>query len=206
MRVEYGRQSLSEAHVDPDPIRQLTRWIDEAVAAKVNEPNAMTLATCDNQRPTARIVLLKKIDAEGLVFCTNYHSLKGRQLEVNPRAAAVFFWSELERQARVEGMVRRLSEQASAEYFNVRPPGARIAAAASPQSEVIASRAEMEKLYAELMRRYPEGEVPCPTHWGGYLLQPHTIEFWQGGVNRLHDRIEYEWNDQAGWLMHRLAP
>jgi pyridoxamine 5'-phosphate oxidase len=206
VRTEYGRRSLSESEVDADPIRQLTVWIDDAVAAKAKEPNAMTLATCDGGRPSARVVLLKKIGAEGLLFCTNYQSRKGTELAANPRAAAVFWWPEMERQVRVEGTIRFSSPEESAEQFSHRPAEARIAAAASPQSRTIASRAELDRKFTDMIQRYPDGNVPCPPHWGGYWLRPELVEFWQGGRNRLHDRIEYAWNDHAGWVIRRLAP
>lgn len=206
MRVDYGKRSLSEADVDRDPIRQLIRWLDDAVAAGANEPNAFTLATCSGAKPSARLVLLKGIDSDGLVFLTNYNSRKGIELAANPNAAAVFWWAELERQVRVEGTITRTSQAESSEQFNRRPPGARLASAASPQSQVIASREELERRVAELTAKYPAGDVPCPGHWGGYRLRPLTIEFWQGGRDRLHDRIEYAWNEQAGWIIRRLAP
>jgi pyridoxamine 5'-phosphate oxidase len=206
LRVEYSRQSLSEKNVDRDPVRQFIRWLDEAVAAGVNEPNAMAVATCDQQRPSVRILLLKHIDAEGLVFFTNYHSRKSSQLDVNPHAACVFWWPELERQVRVEGTVTRTSVQESMDYFQKRPPAARLGSAASPQSQVIGSRAELERRMEELSARYPDGNVPCPPHWGGYRVRPLTFEFWQGRESRLHDRIEYCWNEEAGWVVRRLAP
>ena len=206
MRVDYAKEMLSEHEVDPDPIRQLINWIDQAIAAGANEPNAMTVATCDGVRPTARIMLLKRIDQDGLVFFTNYMSRKGSQLDVNPHAAVVFWWPELEREARVEGTVTRTSSQESDDYFASRPPDARLGAAASPQSQVIPSKEVLEKRMEELKRQYPDGNVPRPAHWGGYCLRPQTVEFWQGRPSRLHDRIEYSRNETSGWVIRRLAP
>jgi pyridoxamine 5'-phosphate oxidase len=206
LRMEYAQRALSETEVDRDPIRQLIRWIDEAVAAEAHEPNAMTLATSDGVRPTARIVLAKLIDAHGLVFFTNYDSRKASQLDANPHAAGVFWWPEVERQVRVEGTVTRTSPQESADYFRRRPVQSRLAAAASPQSRVVASREELERLVAETARKYPGESVPCPGNWGGYRLRPHTMEFWQGRVGRLHDRIEYGLNENTEWVIRRLAP
>jgi pyridoxamine 5'-phosphate oxidase len=206
LRVDYARHELSEGTVDADPIRQLIQWLDQAVEAKANEPNAMTLATCIGTRPSARVVLLKGIDADGLVFFTNYHSRKGDQLDSNPHAALVFWWPELERQVRVEGTASRLSAERSDAYFQTRPPPSRVGAAASPQSQVIASRQELERLFAEVQAKYPDGNVPRPASWGGYCVRPHTVEFWQGRPSRLHDRIEYGWNEKTGWVIRRLAP
>jgi pyridoxamine 5'-phosphate oxidase len=206
LRVEYSQRTLSEQDVDPDPIKQLIRWLDEAVAAQVHEPNAMTVATCQGSRPTARIMLLKSVDQDGLVFFTNYQSRKAGQLDANPHAATVFWWPELQRQVRTEGTITRTSVKQSEEYFRQRPLTSRLGSAASPQSRVIASREELERRMEELAMQYPNGDVPCPPHWGGYCLRPHTIEFWQGRQSRLHDRLEYSWNDTAGWVVRRLAP
>lgn len=205
MRVEYGKHSLREGEVDPDPIRQLIRWLDEAIAAKVDEPTGMTLATCEGGRPFARIVLLKTIDEHGLVFGTNYQSRKGRQLAANPNGALLFWWPKLERQVRVEGTVAKTSAEESRRIFDARPPQSRLGAAASRQSEVIASREELEARMAEVSRQYPNGDVPCPKHWGGYRLTPLLVEFWQGGRDRLHDRLEYVL-DKGRWTIRRLAP
>jgi len=207
LRVDYALRKLSEQDVQADPVRQMIQWLDEAVEAKVSEPNAMTLATSDGTRPSARIVLLKSIGADGLVFFTNYHSRKASQLDANPHAAVVFWWPELARQVRVEGTVMRVSAQASDEYFKTRPSLSRVAGAASPQSQVIASRQELERLFEEVEKKYPDGNVPRPVNWGGYCLRPLAFEFWQGRMNRLHDRIEYSWNENEGrWVIRRLAP
>jgi pyridoxamine 5'-phosphate oxidase len=206
LRVDYAQSSLSERNVDPDPIRQLIRWLDEAVAAQVNEPNAMTVATTDGVRPSARIMLLKHIDADGLVFFTNYQSRKAAQLDANAHAAVVFWWPELQRQVRVEGTTSRTSREVSERYFSSRPPESRLGSAVSPQSRTIASRDELDRRLAELSSQYPDGNVPCPAHWGGFCLRPLIVEFWQGRQARLHDRIEYSWNEPAGWIIRRLAP
>jgi pyridoxamine 5'-phosphate oxidase len=206
LRVDYAQSSLSEQEVDPDPIRQLIRWLDEAVAAQVNEPNAMTVATTDGLRPSARILLLKHIDADGLVFFTNYQSRKAAELDANVHAAAVFWWPELQRQVRVEGTTTRTSREVAERYFSSRPGPARLGSAVSPQSRVVSSREELDRRLAELSAQYPDGNVPCPAHWGGYCLRPDVVEFWQGRQARLHDRIEYSRNDQAGWIIRRLAP
>jgi pyridoxamine 5'-phosphate oxidase len=205
LRVEYGKHSLSESDVDPDPIRQLIAWLDQAIAAGVDEPSGMTLATCDQTGPHARIVLLKTIDQRGLVFATNYDSRKGREIASTPQAGLLFWWPPLERQVRIEGIIEKTSPEESRKIFDARPPGARLAAAASHQSQVIASRADLEKRIAELEKKYPDGNVPCPQNWGGYRLVPSLVEFWQGGANRLHDRIEYV-REKGKWKIQRLAP
>jgi pyridoxamine 5'-phosphate oxidase len=206
LRVDYAARALSELEVDPDPIRQFILWLDQAIAVRAHEPNAMTLATTDGTRPSARVVLLKHIDGDGLVFFTNYHSRKAAQLDSNPHAAAVFWWPELHRQVRVEGTISRTTRERSEDYFNRRPPESRLSAAASPQSRIVPSREALEQRVAELAEQYPDGNVPCPANWGGYCLRPQTIEFWQGRQGRLHDRIEYSWNEANGWIIRRLAP
>jgi pyridoxamine 5'-phosphate oxidase len=206
LRVEYRSRSLSESDVDPDPLRQFAAWLNQAIEAKVNEPNAMTLATCTRDGiPAARIVLLKGLDAGGLVFYTNYLSRKGQELAENPKASLLFFWPELERQVRLEGRVTRTTETESDRYFESRPVEARIGSAASPQSATIASRDVLVDQQRELIARYPDGNVPRPSHWGGYRLHPHHFEFWQGGAGRLHDRIVYN-QAESGWVIERLAP
>ncbi len=207
MRKEYARASLREADVDPDPIRQFGAWFREAEAAAVPEPYAMTLATADGRgRPSARVVLMRGCDDRGFAFFTNYDSRKGRELVANPFAALVFFWHELERQVRVEGRVERTSEAESDAYFHARPPGARIGAWASLQSEVVPSREALEARMRGIERRFPEGDIPRPPHWGGYRVVPDVVEFWQGRPNRLHDRLRYRRGEGGGWLIERLSP
>ena len=207
LRTEYSRKLLDEQGVDRDGWQRFVRWRNEALAAKVNEPNAMTLATTSSDGlPTARIVLLKGVDGGDLSFFTNYQSRKSQDLENNPRAALVFWWPELERQVRIEGTVRHTSERESDDYFNVRPPAARLGAAASAQSQPIASRDELQAIYNQLLKQYPQGNLPRPAHWGGYRVRPTRFEFWQGRPSRLHDRIEYILKDAGGWTIRRLAP
>jgi pyridoxamine 5'-phosphate oxidase len=196
---------LHRRNLDPDPLAQFRAWFDEARDAGIALPEAMTLATASpHGSPSARIVLLKRLDS-GFVFHTNYRSRKGRELEASPGAALVFHWQPLGRQVRVEGTVERVAPEESAEYFATRPRGARLGAWASPQSEPIGSRAELEeRLAAETARR--EGrEIPLPPFWGGYRLVPDRIEFWQHGDDRLHDRLLYE-RERDGWRVVRLAP
>lgn len=207
LRVEYMQRSFDEKDAAPNAIVQFIAWLNEAIAAGANEPNAMTLATATRDGiPSARIVLLKDVDERGLVFFTNYLSRKGRELHENARAATVFYWPELERQVRVEAKTSRTSDSESANYFNSRPLDARFGSAASPQSEPIASREQLEQRVQAMRDRYPDGNVPCPPHWGGYRLQPDRMEFWQGRASRVHDRIEYLLDDQAQWTRRRLAP
>jgi pyridoxamine 5'-phosphate oxidase len=210
LRQEYMRAGLAESDADPDPLRQFQRWFDDAVAAKLPLPNAMTLATVDaDGRPSARIVLLKGLEGGGFVFYTNYRSRKGRELAARPAACLVFQWSDLERQVRIDGEVQRLSASASDAYYASRPLGARFSAWASPQSEKVASRAVLEKAMDEARARHGE-QPPRPSHWGGYCVLPRAIEFWQGRADRLHDRLVYTraatGGNPAGWHIERLAP
>jgi pyridoxamine 5'-phosphate oxidase len=206
MRREYQRAGLVEGDLDPDPLVQFGRWFQEAVDAGLLEPEAMTLATATpDGRPSARMVLLRGFDKRGFVFYTNYASRKGAELAANPRAALVFWWGELERQVRIEGRVERTSRQESEAYFRSRPEGSRLSAAASPQSRVVADRAELEERVARLAASHPGGTVPLPDTWGGYRLAHETLEFWQGRPNRLHDRLRYR-RAAGGWRVERLAP
>ncbi|WP_256006605.1 pyridoxamine 5'-phosphate oxidase [Pedobacter deserti] len=206
LRQDYRSAQFSEQDAATDPIDQFKKWFQEAVQAQLYEPNVMTLATADRfGRPSARIVLLKGFNEEGFVFFTNYESKKGQELLENPQAALVFFWAELERQVRIEGVVTRVSGELSDEYFHSRPAGSQIGALASPQSKVISGRTELEQRVAELGEQYRDTMIPRPEHWGGYLVEPTRIEFWQGRPSRLHDRIVYELTN-GSWIMNRLAP
>ncbi|NWG20548.1 MAG: pyridoxamine 5'-phosphate oxidase [Chloroflexi bacterium] len=206
LRKEYTLHGLSEDEVDTNPLRQFQRWFDQAQAAGLAEPNAMTLATATpDGRPSARMVLLKGVDSGGFVFFTNYESRKGNELAANPWAALVFYWPELERQVRIEGRVARVAAEESDAYFASRPDGSRIGAWASRQSSVISGRAELERRVAELEATYAGGEVPRPPYWGGFRVTPDVIEFWQGRPGRLHDRIRYRREDSA-WIIERLSP
>jgi pyridoxamine 5'-phosphate oxidase len=205
IRTEYALKTLEEASVDREPMKQFGVWMAEALHAQVPEPTAMTLATIDAKgRPSARIVLLKGIDPRGFVFYTNYESRKGREMAANPVAALAFLWKELERQVRIEGTVEKVTPAESDEYYRTRPLGSRIGAWASPQSQVIQSRGWLEERWAELGREHG-GEPPRPPHWGGYRVLPEVIEFWQGRLSRLHDRIVYT-REAGGWKIARLAP
>jgi pyridoxamine 5'-phosphate oxidase len=197
---------LREDAVDPDPFAQFARWYDEARHAGVHQPEAMTIATATpDGRVSARMVLLRGVDEDGFVFYTNYASRKGRELAANPHAALVFHWGDQERQVRIEGTVRRTSRERSRAYFDGRPFGSRVSAAVSPQSEVVASRAELEDRAAELAARHADGAVPLPDDWGGYVVVPETFEFWQSRADRLHDRLRYRRADGT-WVLERLAP
>lgn len=207
IRKDYKLKSLSEEDVDANPFRQFEKWWNEATTSDIGEVNAMTLATSSSDGiPSARIVLLKGVDPRGFVFFTNYESFKGQQLLENPRACLVFFWKELERQVRITGVVEKVSARESDEYFDSRPEGSRIAAWASPQSQVIASREWLEEINKNLQKKFSESGVKRPAYWGGYRVMPIDIEFWQGRPNRLHDRINYTLREDGGWTIERLAP
>ena len=211
MREHYSEVGLSEADVADDPIVQFKRWFEEWLATKPYDANAFIVATADADGwPSARAVLLKGLDERGFVFHTNRHSAKGLDLETSGRAALCFLWHPVERQVRVVGTVEHLPDDESDAYFASRPRDAQIAASASPQSQVIADRTELEHLIAETEARLVATEaVPRPSYWGGYLVRPHTVEFWQGRHSRLHDRLRYRLQDStegASWLIERLAP
>jgi pyridoxamine 5'-phosphate oxidase len=207
IRKEYRLKSLSETDIATDPFAQFSVWWKEAIESKIDEVNAMTLATASaDGLPSARIVLLKGFSTSGFSFFTNYRSYKGKHLEENPRACLVFFWKELERQVRVTGLVSKLAEEENNQYFSTRPFGSRLGAIASPQSEVIASRQWLEQRISELEGNTSDNNVERPSHWGGYIVKPVCIEFWQGRANRLHDRLQYTMDDRGKWIIERLAP
>ena len=206
IRKEYKLRSLSEKDVHPDPIKQFDRWWQEAIHSNLEEVNAMTLATATaDAMPDARIVLLKGFDEKGFTFFTNYNSTKGHQLLENPRACLVFFWAPLERQVRLSGLVSLSSPKISDDYFESRPEGSRIGAWASPQSEVIESREWLEENERRLTHDM-KGDLHRPPHWGGYVVKPTRMEFWQGRPSRLHDRILYTLSGNGQWTIERLAP
>ncbi len=198
---------LTRDDLDEDPLKQFDRWFQEALKKQVDFANAMTIATVDESgAPDARVLLLKEINSEGLVFFTNYESVKARQLGLNPHAAAVFWWPVLERQVRVRGGVSKISAAQSDAYFKTRPRGSQLGAWASKQSQVLQDRVELEATCLKLEQRYRGKEIPRPENWGGYCLKPNHFEFWQGRENRLHDRFEYDRNKSGDWEIRRLAP
>jgi pyridoxamine 5'-phosphate oxidase len=206
LRRDYALATLDERDVDTDPIRQFERWFADAAAARVAEPNAMTLSTATRDGvPSARIVLLKGVDANGFAFYTDYRSRKGAELAENPLAALTFLWKEIERQVRITGSVSRVSTEESEAYFRTRPPGSRLGAWASHQSAVLASREELEARVRDVAVRFPDGDVPLPPHWGGFRIAPDEIEFWQGRPSRLHDRLLYR-RGERDWEICRLSP
>ena len=209
LRQEYAQAELDRSHVADAPLDQFAEWFEEALDAELEEPNAMTLATTAlDATPSARIVLLKGIDERGFHFYTNYDSQKGRELDQNPTAALVFLWKPLERQVRVQGSVVRMPPEESTSYFHSRPRGSQLGAWASPQSRVVDSRTALEDNLEAAQAQYGDQyEIPRPSHWGGYVVRPTEIEFWQGRPNRLHDRLRYRREDaQSDWTLERLAP
>lgn len=207
LRKEYAYAGLVESEVDRDPIRQFQAWFDQALAANLPEPNAMTLATATADGfPSARIVLLKGLDDRGFAFFTNFESRKGRELSANPRAALVFHWVELERQVRVEGAVGVVSDAEADAYYRSRPLDSRLGAWISRQSEVVSSRADLERDLSAIRSRFPNDDVPRPPFWGGYRVVPVSIEFWQGRPGRLHDRLRYRKGSWGDWILERLSP
>jgi pyridoxamine 5'-phosphate oxidase len=207
IRKDYSHKVLIETEIESDPIRQFDKWWRDAVAAEVPEVNAMTVATASaDGMPSARMMLLKGFSEQGFLFFTNYNSYKGQQLSENPRACLVFFWKELERQVRITGIVTRTSEAESEAYFNSRPVASQVGAIVSPQSQVIESRQWLDNRNKKLTKELSNEKIQRPSHWGGFLLRPVIIEFWQGRPGRLHDRIQYSLSDNGGWKIERLAP
>jgi pyridoxamine 5'-phosphate oxidase len=207
LRKDYTLEGLSETESDPNPFIQFKKWFEQALAAQLPEPNAMTLATATpDGQPSARMVLLKDFDEQGFVLFTNYNSHKGQELAANPHAALVFWWAELERQVRIVGTVEKISSEQSDSYFEMRPPNSRLGAWASNQSEVIPGREVLEQQLQEFQQKYENQEVPRPPHWGGYRVIPREIEFWQGRPSRLHDRLLYTHLDHSNWKIERLSP
>ncbi|MDB4923642.1 pyridoxamine 5'-phosphate oxidase [Mucilaginibacter sp.] len=207
IREDYTASSLLESNTKADPIKQFEIWFNEAQEAAVPELNAMNLATATHDgRPSARIVLLKGVYNDGFVFYTNYLSRKGKEITKNPVCALTFFWPSMERQVRIEGTLEKLSKEQSEKYFQSRPKNSQIGAVVSPQSQEIESRDVLEKKWDELAIEYTDKEVPKPSFWGGYIVKPRMIEFWQGRTSRLHDRIAYKKIDNKNWKKVRLAP
>ena len=207
LRQNYTRAGLSEADADPNPFKQFKTWFEQAVEAQLPEPNAMAIATTTpDGKPSVRMVLLKDFDERGFVFYTNYESIKGQQLQENPWAALVFWWTQLERQVRIEGKVKKVSPQESDAYFQSRPRDSQLGAWVSNQSQVIDSREVLERRLEELKQKYASKEVPRPPNWGGFRVIPSAIEFWQGRPSRLHDRLRYRLVEDGSWVRERLSP
>lgn len=207
IRKIYSQKTLSEGSVDLNPITQFDKWWQEAVASNIDEVNAMTLATASADGiPSARIVLLKGFSEKGFIFFTNYNSYKGMQLLENPKACLVFFWKELERQVRITGIVQKTSDRESDDYFYSRPLASQLGASISPQSTVIENREWLENKYTEVEKQHSTDGIQRPSYWGGFIVKPVIIEFWQGRPSRLHDRIEYSLQENGEWKFTRLAP
>ena len=207
LRAKYTTRGLDIKDLNPNPFLQFELWFNQAMEVKITEPNAFSLATVGNDMmPSIRTVLLKIFDENGFVFFTNYKSDKAKQIEENPKAAALFAWLDLERQVKVEGSIEKISTTQSLKYFLSRPKGSQIGAWVSHQSQVISSRSLLEQKFDEIRKKFVKGEVPFPDFWGGYIIKPTKIEFWQGGQDRLHDRFLYELQDNNSWSISRLAP
>lgn len=206
LRYDFTLKKLDELYVDQDPVVQFGGWFREAIEAQVPDANAFVLSTATAQGiPSARVVLLRNFSEKGFVFYTNYHSRKGKEINENPAASMTFFWPQLQRQVRIEGVLEKQEPEESDEYFASRPLGSKIGAWISPQSQVIDSRTELDLKFDEMAAKYPDGQVPRPPFWGGYLLKPNMVEFWQGRPSRLHDRIVYKLGE-GEWKRMRLAP
>jgi pyridoxamine 5'-phosphate oxidase len=207
IRQSYSQKKLTEKKAAVDPFKQFAKWWKQALAAEIDEVNAMTLATASADGvPAARIVLLKDFSEKGFTFFTNYNSFKGQQLAENPKACLVFFWKELERQVRITGLIEKVPAEVSDEYFESRPEGSRIGAISSPQSQVINSREWLDDEYKKRKKELGGTAIKRPTHWGGYVVKPVMIEFWQGRPSRLHDRLQYSLQHDGSWKVERLAP
>ena len=207
LRAKYTTRGLDIKDLNQNPFMQFETWFNEAINAKLTEPNAFSLATVGlDMMPSIRTVLLKIFDEKGFVFFTNYKSTKAKQVEENPKAAALFAWLDLERQVKIEGSIEKISSTESLKYFLSRPKGSQIGAWVSHQSEVITSRSLLEQKFDEIKKKFLKGEVPFPSFWGGYAIKPIRIEFWQGGQDRLHDRFLYELQEDNTWSISRLAP
>ena len=207
IRKSYSKKKLSESKANPDPLKQFAKWWKQAMRSKMEEANAMTLATASpDGLPSARIVLLKDFGEKGFTFFTNYSSFKGQQLSENPKACLVFFWKELERQIRITGMVEKISEEDSNDYFQSRPADSQVGAMVSPQSQVIESREWLDKKFEQVKKDAGTNQIQRPSNWGGYLVKPLIIEFWQGRPGRLHDRLRYTLQQNGDWKIERLAP
>ena len=207
IRKDYNLERLYEHDINPNPFQQFSTWFKEALSSKLPEPNAMTVATSTSDgKPSARIVLLKNFDERGFVFYTNYLSRKSLELTNNPQTELVFWWAGLERQVRIYGRVKQVSDEESDEYFYSRPLNSRLGAWASEQSQVIASREILENRFKELQIKYTNQNIPRPTHWGGFLVVPQQFEFWQGRASRLHDRLRYTLLKSKTWQIERLSP
>lgn len=207
LRKDYTLHSLNEDDVDPSPIVQFQRWWHDAEQSQIEEINAMTLATtATDGMADARTVLLKAFDQKGFVFFTNYNSVKSSQLNANPKCCLLFYWKELERQVRINGIAEKISVKESIEYFDSRPDGSKIGAWASPQSMVVAGKTWLKETFEYYAERFKHGKIPKPPHWGGYRVKPIRMEFWQGRPSRMHDRILYTQSEAGGWKTERLAP
>lgn len=207
LRAKYTTKGLDIKDLNPNPFLQFELWFKQAMDEKLTEPNAFSLATVGaDMMPSIRTVLLKIFDEKGFVFFTNYKSTKAKQIEENPKAAALFAWLDLERQVKIEGNIEKISKTESLKYFLSRPKGSQIGAWVSHQSQVISSRSLLEQKFDEIRKKFVNGEVPFPDFWGGYIIKPTKIEFWQGGQDRLHDRFLYELKENNNWIISRLAP